>query len=245
MDADPTTDVAVVAIAVAAAMGFVLQIRLMRLKARRQKPREEFIGDKAHNDLLTTRAIVQSLERGGITAPQIASLLEEAQDELDRGHHRQAMAGLERVRNLLSQAQRSQAAGGDVAKLEALGGEATEAPSPKAWQPSAQEAEALQARFAVGKAARSLGDRGNPPEASRMVEEAEAALRANDYKGALGKAQRALKALGQGEGIGRSPGARPSEVMACPSCGAPMAADGEPCPLCGALAPGPGSAPDR
>ncbi len=260
---DDTTTVLIVALVFLMIAVMWLELRYMRKKskARRLKAakKPDELQDEAHNALLTTRAIVATVqERNGIQSEEVASLLREAQMAYDRRNYRVAVDLTSKAKDRLMSLKAEQGTKSEVAKLETLASSApAEEPTTKEVLQKDYPPNLIQSRFAISMAESSIEDGRSAgrdvSQAQTLLATAQARFDGKDYAGALSGARLAQRsALGQAVEVSppapppsgpvpapaATPATKPGPVAAalgsvCPSCGAPMKPDDAFCRKCG------------
>lgn len=248
--ADPLTEQIVSAIILfAAAIGVVafLEIRFLRkrMKGRRMRfaKRDDELSDQAHNAVVTTRAIVSSMERQGVKSDEASAWMHEAELALGRRNFRVALDLTSKTRDRLMSLKAAETSRGDLAKLDQMatvGGSAevtTKERLQKEFPPNL-----LQSKFSIDlaetaiDAARSAGK--DTAVATQLLGSAKARYDAQDYDGALRLSRQSKRSAG-GESV-EVPALSTAEGRAvavpnraCPSCGVSIRADDAFCRKCG------------
>ncbi len=253
VDLDPTT-IGVAALGIVLTVLTYLELKYLRKSARAKRvragKRAAELPDDAHNALITTKAIVSTVDRGGIRSEEVDQLMRDAQMAYDRRNYRVTIELTTQARNRLMALKGAQAAKGDLAKLEAMPATA-EQPTTKEVLQKEYAPNLVQARFAMSVAESSIEQgKGNGRDVSRaelLLSTAKSRFDAQDYSGALSVARQAEKSA-RGETVevtAATPPPAPSASAvptapvattgksACPSCGAPLKADDAFCRRCG------------
>ncbi len=230
--ADPTMDIVIAGLTVALSAAALVEIRFLRVRRSQRTPKDDFLPDKAHNALVTTRTISQSLAERGIVSPAAEDLLAEAETASGRGNYRVALDTLDRARGILLQ---------ETRRHESV---AAPVKSPGESTPTAAEGvrgspvkgagdRRLQASFAIASGRRALEARGPGAAggAAQALAAADRAFEAGDFDGALAAAQKARKELGTAEAVGASPKLSQG-AGTCARCGAPVGSGGPLCTAC-------------
>ncbi len=249
-DSDTVTVGLVVAVVAFSILGlFETRILRKKMKSRRiRSPKgDSDLPDEAHNAIVTSKAILSSLERQGVHSPEVSGWLREAEAAESRGNYRVALDLTRKSKERLLSLKAAQTAKGDLAKLEQLSvaGSGIEVTTKELLQKEIPP-NFLQSRFSIEMAgtaveqARLAGrDVG---QATQLLEAAQGRFDAKDYDAALKIARQSTRAAG-GEKIevpvqNITPASVPPVGRPCPSCGAALAADDVFCRKCGTrLAP--------
>ncbi len=225
-------DIVIVGLTVALSAAAMVEIRFLRARRSQRTPKEDFLPDKAHNALVTTRSISQNLAERGIVSAAAEFLLAEAETASSRGNYRVALETLDRARGVLLQEKRRHE--GEVSRAKPA---EDSAPTPTETTRAAPVKGAgdrrLQASFAIASGRRALEARG-PGAAAGAAEAlaaADRAFEAGDFDGALAAAQKARKELGTAEAVGASPKLSRA-AGTCARCGAPVGSGGPLCTAC-------------
>ena len=250
--ADFVQTVAVVVMLIVLSAVMFLELRYMRSR-RAARSGDLELPDRAHNAILTTKAIRDTLERGGVHSPAADDVIREAEAAYRERSHRVAIELADRAKGILQDAKRRQREMGDLAKLDRI------QPKGEAEETTAKEKLTKElppnytsSRFTMGlareeiDAARAQGrDAG---EAERRLVEAQRSFDAGDYDAALREAVHARRALEDA-----SPAPAPAPVaaptaaavgtLACVACDARIAEQDAFCRKCGAKAPVPRRCP--
>lgn len=250
-DIDPMTIGLVLAAVAFAIIGF-FEMTFLRKKMKNRRVRtpkgDSELPDSAHNAIVTTKAIVEGLERQRIRSPESAAWIKEAEMAYARRNYRVVLELTGKARERLLSLKSAVARKGDLAKLEQLtpvgGGE--EIATTKELLQKEVAPNLLQSKFSI-ELAGSAVDQGrvagrDVTQAVEFLDAAKGRFDAKDYDGALSMA-RLSKRAADGQKIDAhaptpkavpvvavpaTPGARP-----CPSCGAALAADDAFCRKCG------------
>ena len=256
VEVDTTTIVVIVAVIVLAVLTY-FELKYLRKSSHgrriRTRKRDGELPDEAHNVLLTTKAIVATVERGGIHSEEVDQLMRDAQLAYDRRNYRVTVELTTQARNRLMSLKSAQAAKGDLAKLEAMPATAEE-PTTKEVLQKEFPPNLVQARFAISVAESSIeqgkGDGRDVSRAELLLSTAKSRFDAQDHSGALSVARQAEKSA-RGEAVEMpAPIPGPASTIsgdppppvaivgktACPSCGAPLKPDDMFCRKCGSKA---------
>src|SRR2546425_1462081 len=116
--------VAVVLLLVALGIATYLETRYLRKKMKNRRvrtaKRDDEMQDNAHNAIITTKAIMSSLDRQGIRSAEAEARLQEAQTANARHNYRVAMDLTSKAKERLLALKAAQASKGDLAKLDRL-----------------------------------------------------------------------------------------------------------------------------
>lgn len=252
VEVDTTTIVVIVAVIVLAVLTY-FELKYLRKSSRarrvRSGKRDEALPDEAHNALLTTKAIVATVERGGIHSEEVDQLMRDAKLAYDRRNYRVTVELTTQARNRLMALKSAQAAKGDLAKLAAMPAVAEE-PTTKEVLQKEFPPNLIQARFAISVAESSIeqgkGRGRDVAQAELFLSTAKARFDAQDYSSSLSAARQADKSA-QGEAVETPAGSPPPTpsasgaaapvtvigTSACPSCGASLKPDDGFCRKCG------------
>ncbi len=244
--ADEVT-VAVVLLLAALGIATFLETRYLRKKMKNRRvrtaKRDDEIQDSAHNAVITTKAIMSSLERQGIRSVEADAWLSEAQTANARHNYRVAIELTSKAKERLLALKAAQASKGDLAKLDRLSaGTATDEMTTKEMLQKEIPPNMLQSKFSIEVAGTAV-EQGrlsgrDVSQATELLETAKTRFDAKDYTAALSIARQSKRAAA-GEHVDVSvpvpaspatsaPGGRP-----CPSCGASLEADDMFCRKCG------------
>jgi hypothetical protein len=231
-----------------AILGF-LEMRFLRKKMKDRRVRmakgDSDLPDEAHNAIITTKAIVGTLERQGIQSPEVKGLLHEADTAYGRRNYRVVLELTGRAKNRLLTLKAEHASKGEIAKLDHLAtvrGE--EEVTTKELLQKEVAPNLPQSKFSIEIAGSAIEQgRAAGRDVSKAVEFLEAAkdrFDAKDYDGALTLA-RLSKRSAEGQVVEAPPAPVPKPAVttaasgvACAACGAPLAADDAFCRKCGA-----------
>lgn len=243
-------------------MSALLWYELKILRARRLKLAErDDLPEQAHNALVTTRAIRDTLGAGGVTSADADILLLRAESASERGAHRQVIELCGEARGILVSLKARQQREGDLARLQALHGSAEKTTKERLAEESPPHY--LQAKFTLNLArdAIALARAKEYPTAAAesALTAAQAEFDSGRYEAALRSALQAKRlaeeALPPGvtvqvesgatavpppaaprtpvEPAPAAPAPAPATAGACPQCGAPVRADDDFCRRCG------------
>lgn len=264
MDLDPmTTALVVLVILMIGVTWFELRYLRKSSKARRVRSakRPDELSDDAHNAMVTTKAIVSTMEHAGIRSEDVDGLMREAQLALGRRNYRVAIDLTTRAKERLMTIKKERQAKGDLALVDnppASGAEAE--PTTKERLQKDFPPNMLQAKFSISVAESSI-DVGRAAgrdvaQAQTLLADARSRYDAQDFGGALTVARNAER-IARGEAASTvvsstspspAPAAAPGPSAAtaspapmpipagskCSSCGAPMKEGDAFCRKCGA-----------
>ncbi len=253
--ADDTTTMIVIVVGILLAVLTYLELKYLRKSSRTRRVRtaksDDELPDQAHNALLTTKAIVSTVGRGGVRDDDVDRLLRESQSAYDRRNFRVSLDLSSQARSRLMALKSASAAKGDMAKLESSPGAAAEEPTTKELLQKGFPANMAPSRFAIAVAesaiAEGRGQGRDVAQAESLLAAAQSRFEAQDYSGALTGARQAEKSA-RGESPGAStPSATPASTppptpapslavvgkSVCPSCHAPLKPDDVFCRKCG------------
>lgn len=246
-DPDPVQTVIIVAMVVTLVVVLALELKILRTR-RLRRAGEGDLPDRAHNAVLTSKSIAESLGRGGVRSEPAEDAIREAEQALRMRHYRVAVELSERARALLRTAKQQYEARGDLSKLDVIAAKQAPAVEETAEERLTRELPPnyMPAKFSMNLAreqidAAKAGGR-DTAEAERHLASAQGSFEAEAYDEALRHAVRARRAVEE-----TTPEAPPAAVTpppsqrgrVCPSCGAPVAADDAFCRKCGTRMPEP------
>jgi hypothetical protein len=213
--------------------------------------------------LLATRAIRDTLHRGGTTSVEADGLIEQAQLAREANAHLRSLELSERARDVLMQSKTRTSPANEMAKLDSLPGtdeETTKEKLTKEVPPNF-----MQSKFTINLARDSImtqrGKGSDVGEAERLLQTAEVSFQAEDYTGALAQALQAKRSAEEALPPGvqivvekpadapSKPAPRPEPATAvapppaCDACGALLKPADDFCRQCGAKAELPLSCP--
>jgi len=245
--ADDAVTVAVVLLLVSLGIATFLETRYLRKKMKNRRvrtaKRDDEVQDNAHNAIITTKAIMSSLERQGIRSAEADAWLQEAQTANARHNYRVAMDLSSKAKERLLALKAAQASKGDLAKLDRLSaGASTDEMTTKEMLQKEIPPHMLESKFSIEVAGTAVEqgrlDGRDVSQATELLEAAKNRFDAKDYAAAFSIARQSKRAAA-GEHVDVSipapasptistPGGRP-----CPSCGAALEADDMFCRKCG------------
>jgi len=252
-----TPSVVIMGMLVTLSVVALAELRFMR-KRRRKKgaKKEDELPDRAHNAIITTKAIRDTLERGGVRSEEADDVIREAEAAIRERHFRVAVELTEKAKSLMRQAKLRREQQGDLAKLDQTakrGPTGEDAVTEKERLMKEMPPNYMQSKFSMNlaqddiTAAKARGQ--NTSDAERFLADAHASFGNQDYDEALKHAVRSRRAL---EGASTEPAPAPptpppsvpaANLRICPSCGAPLASDDAFCRTCGVKAPVPRTCP--
>lgn len=246
---DIVLTVAVIAIILVAVT--VLELRYLRRVMRRRRERlleGQELPDRAHNAILTTRAIYGALQRDGMTSAQVEGLIGEARMAFSGRNYRTAIDLTERAKGVMKAEKLRHQRMGDAAKLD-RSSPGEEEPTTKEVLQKELPPNYAQSKFSISLAVdriRAAEEEGRDvTEASRFLETARARFDVEDFTAALAHAILSRKAA-DGEPTEAEeppePGPTvrtaeraipPPTARTCTSCGAELLRDDTFCRKCG------------
>ncbi len=256
------TEQLILIIILAGLMLFIVffELRVMRSKNKViQKASQR--KDEAFNAILTTRHVINVIDRQGGDTRAALSILEEAKYALQKGEYNTAMDLAEKARNELTHPSRPEPeATGPAGDLEKVAEEVLSTPKEEdryvgTKLPDDQTGSFLSAQFELNGARQDVANalaRGREVSAAQsLLAEADAAFQQGSYTKVLSLAVRARKTIGAGGAIETIPlktpeppdieeeVQRPAEVMRqrdviCNKCGEPIDKGDAFCGKCGA-----------
>jgi len=255
-DIDPMTIGLVLAVVAFAVIGF-FQMTFLRKKMQNRRVRtskgDSELPDSAHNAIVTTKAIVESLGRQGLRSPESMAWIKEAEMAFGRHNYRVVLELTGKARERLLSLKSAQARKGDIVKLEQLApmGGGDEVSTTKELLQKEVAPNLLQSKFSI-ELAGSAVDQGrvagrDVTQAAEFLDAAKGRFDVKDYDGALSLSRLAKRAADGQKIDAHAPTPKAVTVVAfastpaartCASCGAGLAADDAFCRKCGTpLAP--------
>lgn len=239
--------IAIALIVIAVFIIAFLELRYLRKKIRARRVRAarkvEELPDDAHNAIITTKAIMATMERSGVRSEEAVSLMAEAQMAYDRRNYRVVLDMASQVKEKLMVIKARQAAAGDLAKLESMParGDSEETTTKELLQKE-YPPNYLPAKFSLELAHSSIDQSRaagrDVSQAEQLLVDAQARFGAKDYAGALASARLAQRSAAGEPVEAASPGMpKPLAVdatLVCTSCGAALQSDDVFCRKCGA-----------
>src|SRR5881628_2864425 len=202
--ADDVT-VAVVLLLVALGIATYLETRYLRRKMKNRRvrtaKRDDEMQDNAHNAIITTKAIMSSLDRQGIRSAEAEAWLQEAQTANARHNYRVAMDLTSKAKERLLALKAAQASKGDLAKLDRLSvGASSDEMTTKEMLQKEMPPNMIQSKFSIevaGAAVEQSRVNGRDvSQATELLEAAKTRFDAKDYAAALSIAQQSKRAAG-------------------------------------------------
>ena len=242
-----------VALFVVAIVGVaILEMRFLRkrMKGRRIRTakRDAELLDEAHNAIVTTKAIMSTMDRQGIRSQEASAWVREADVAQARRNYRVTIDLTGKAKDRLLSLKAAQSSRGDLAKLEKLGPNAgSDEPTTKELIQKEFPPNLVQSKFSIELAGTAItqgqeAGRDVGP-ASQLLETAKARFDGKDYAAALTIARQSKRSA-DGDVIEASipPSPGPSATVVgsrpCPTCGSSLQADDVFCRKCGTkLAP--------
>lgn len=232
----------IIAIVVIAFFELKYMRKSMHKRRARAAKRIDDLPDDAYNSLVTTKAILASMDRGGLHSEEAAVMLRDAKTAYDRGNYRVTLDLTSQAKERLMVLKARQKSEGDASKLETLGSPGLETLSTtKEVLQKEYPANYLQSKFSMElatgsiEAGRSSGRDVN--QAVQLLDSAHARFDAEDYDGALAAARLADRSA-RGEAVevtlpATSAASTNSPSPTCASCGAQLQPDDIFCRKCG------------
>ena len=245
--ADDAVTVAVVLLLVSLGIATFLETRYLRKKMKNRRvrtaKRDDELQDNAHNAIITTKAIVSSLQRQGIRSEEADAWMQEAQTANARHNYRVAMDLTAKAKDRLLALKAAQSSKGDLAKLDRLSsGGSTDEMTTKEMLQKEIPPNMLQSKFSIEVAGTAV-EQGrlsgrDVSQATQLLEDAKTRFDAKDYAAALSIARQSKRAAaGEHVDVSTAVSAPPAPPTpgsrACPSCGAMVAEDDMFCRKCG------------
>lgn len=244
---ETTQFILILVMAIVLAVVGYFELRVIRQR-RRGRSGDDNLPDRAHNAVLTAKAIVQTLARGGVTSPDADDVLREAEVALQNRKHRVAIELSEKVKTIMRDAKKRHETRGDLAKLDHLAskpGVSDEETSKERLQKELPPNYAA-AKFTMRVAREELGaakDAGRDVAAlEATLAGAQAAFDTEDYGTALRDATRIRRQLehpGETAGSAPPPESPQPAGRTCENCGSQIGPDDDFCRKCGTKAPEP------
>lgn len=246
---DPVQATVILSMVIILAGVAFLEIRLIRSRRRKKEARGD-LPDRAHNVLLSVKAIADAVGRAGVRSLEADDLIREAEKAFESRNYRVSVELAERAKAVLRQEKSQYQAKGDLTKLDSTKVSGDVAPTTKEKLTKELPPNFMQAQFSMKLArdeiegARSRGQ--DVREAERALSEVQAMFDAKDYNGALSQSSRVRRSLeGKAAGLPPIPATSPVPVSSvstpksrrCPSCGADVPNEDAFCRKCGAQVP--------
>jgi len=243
MTLSETIVLAIILVVIAVVVIAYLELKFLRksMRARRVRAarRIEELPDDAHNALITTKAILGTMERNGTRSEEAAALLEEAKAAYDRRNYRVVLDLTSQAKEKLMALKARQQAQGDLVKIEASSRGGAEEVTTKELLQKEYPPNYMPAKFSIELARAAIEEaRASGRDTSKAEEHLMAAMAkfdAKDYAGALAAARMSQRAA-EGLPTEAAPAmAKPEPaILACASCGAALREDDVFCRKCGA-----------
>jgi len=249
--ADPVTDqvtVGIVLFVIALVLAAFFETRFLRKKMKNRRvrtaKRETELPDEAHNAIITTKAIISSLERQGIRSEEASAWVREAEMAYGRHNYRVVVELTGKARDRLLALKAADGSKGDLVKLEQLSvaGGSEEITTKEVLQKEVTP-NLLQSKFSIEVAGTAI-DQGrlagrDVSQATELLESAKARFDAKEYDAALSIARQSKRSA-EGKAVDVSippPPVRATPVSpegrTCPSCNATLQSDDAFCRKCG------------
>jgi len=236
---------AVVLVIVAVVVIAFVELKYLRKKMHNRRgqasKRLDDLPDNAYNALVTAKAILGSMARGGIHSEEATSMLREAQVAYDRRNYRVTLDLTSKAKERLLVLKAKHASQGDIAKLESLAPSAEPVATTKEFLTKEFPPNLIQSKFSM-EVANAYIEEGRAAgrdvsQAVQLLDTARSRFDSKDYDGALATARLAERSA-RGEVIELKVAAPPTSSVAtpdlsCARCGASLSADDAFCRKCG------------
>ncbi len=239
-----TRTVVILAMVVVLLVVLVVELRILRTR-RKKKVETGDLPDRAHTALLTTKAIAETVGRGGVRSEEADDLIREAEGALRMRNYRVAIELAGKAKSILRAAKLRYHAQGDLVRVPGAPAEGSISAEVTTKEKLTKELPPnyVQSKFSMNlaregiDAARARGQ--GVQDAERLLRDAQVSFDAQNYDAALAQAVRARRAL---ETAAVAPAPLPSDVVSaasgtrtitCTSCGAPASLDDAFCRKCG------------
>ena len=257
MAEDPVSTALIVAVVVVIILTVVtfLELRYFRTIMKRRLAKVD-LPDRAHNELLTGKAIATSLRHSGIASSEADDAIAEAEAAYRRSNYRVTIELSEKAKGILKTAKARHDKFGDLARLQKVRSSSSDEPTTKEVLQKEQPQNSMQAKFTISlaeeriAAARDAG-RGTV-QAEALLRSARASFETQDFDEALKLAVKSRRTA-DGEVAEAVAGAKapvPANVeiprpahRACASCGSELLAGDTFCRKCGVKVERPTSCP--
>jgi hypothetical protein len=247
-DIDPLRAAVLVAMVVVLLAVAFLEIRMIRRRRTKKEEKGE-LPDRAHNALLSAKAIAEAVARGGVRSAEADELIREADVAYRNRNYRVAMEVAERAKGVLRAQKARYQAKGDLTKVEAPAAVSAAEDEVTTKEKITKELPPnfVQSKFSMNVAREEIdaakGRGQDVTAAERFMQDAQVAFDNQEYGAALAHTVRARRSLGTTETPPAPAG--PATVVPptaaktrpCTSCGADVAADDEFCRTCGVKVP--------
>ena len=251
--ADDTQTIVLVAMAIALSVLGLFELRYLRKRRQRHESKDD-LPDRAHNAVITAKAIADALARGGVRSAEADGLVREAEAAIRERNYRVAIEFTEKAKSVLRNAKLKQHRQGDLSKLDPA------RPKTEGEEVTTKERlmkdlppNYMQSKFSMSMAADEIAaakaSGKDATEAESIFARAQTSFDAKDYAAALREAVRARRSLEEAAPAvpssppDASPVSAPASTRACPSCGAAVAVDDSFCRKCGVPMPKPRTCP--
>lgn len=240
---DSTLLIVVIVVIVLTIVTF-LELRYFRSFMKKRQSRQD-LPDQAHNALLTSQAIANTLRASGVATSSADDLITEAEAAYRRRAYRVTIDLADRAKTSLKTEKARHETIGDLSRLQKVRGGGSDEPTTKELLQKEHPPNYIQAKFTLSLAeeriaAARVAGRGTAP-AEALLATAKASFDTEAYDEALKLASKARRTA-DGEVIAEAePKARvPSQVeiprpanLACASCGAELLVGDPFCRKCG------------
>jgi len=250
--ADPVVDnlpiIVAVILLVLVAVTF-LELRYLKGFMRKRQSRED-LPDRAHNALLTSKAIAETLRTSRVATAGAEDVIHEAEAAYRRGDYRVTIELADKAKGMLKTEKARHDKFGDLSRLQRSAASSSDEPTTKEVLQKEMPPNYMQAKFTISlaeeriAAAREVGRATANAEA--FLGSARASFDSKDYEAALKLAVKSrrtadgeLVAEAPPPAVGESaPAPRPVEIprpahRACSSCGSELLAGDAFCRKCG------------
>ncbi len=239
-----TTLLIVVIVVIVLTIVTFLELRYFRSFMKKRQTRQD-LPDQAHNALLTSKAIANTLRTSGVVTASADDVIAEAEAAYRRRAYRVTIELAERAKAALKAEKARHDRIGDLTRLQKVRGGASDEPTTKEVLQKEHPPNYIQAKFTLSLAeeriaASRVAGRGTAP-AEALLATARASFDAQDYDGALKlavKSRRTADGEATAEEEARTPMPSQGEIprpanRACASCGAELLVGDPFCRKCG------------
>ncbi|TLZ61889.1 MAG: zinc-ribbon domain-containing protein [Methanobacteriota archaeon] len=175
----------------------LLELRFFRSLMKRRQARVD-LPDQAHNALLTSKAIADTLRGSGVVTAEADDAIRDAEVAYRRRNYRVAIASAERARGLLKTAKARQDKLGDLSRLQRTRVTGSDEPTTKETLQKELPPNYAQAKFTMSLAEERIVNArgaGRATEAAEgLLQSARASFDAKDFTGALLLASKSRRA---------------------------------------------------
>ncbi len=239
---DSTLLIVVVVVIVLTIVTF-LELRYFRSFMKRRQSRMD-LPDQAHNALLTSKAIANTLRTSGVVTASADEMIAEAEAAYRRRAYRVTLELSEKAKAALKTEKARHDKMGDLSRLQRVRGGASDEPTTKEVLQKEHPPNYMQAKFTLSLAeeriaAARVAGRGTAP-AEALLATARASFDAEDYDEALKLAVKSRRTADEEVTAEESKTPVPSQVeiprpanRACASCGAELLVGDPFCRKCG------------